>query len=942
MDKYYLGRLTEEHIANLGKVKFVDVELASSDRTVRSLGLTCLRSNSIEFHLLHLANYIRSRDTKFVLERTIDLNASLHESVAIVELDITENPIRIPNNSPQSSIHCVALASNGDIFKIDLISGKYELLLNCLDQNAHALDHPLECKLHQTDRDTIHVLTEYRHASYTLQSRDEPNIFQLQGGYSLNRSTGNRFAHIHLPMGDISGELVMLELADGSIHFAIGSTCLAKLDFSERQDQSGLEPFEHLFLSTGSHSDYLLISARHSDGTVLGHGIHCSEREKTSGGDDKDPDNLLIQAPDFEVEELWSVDTKRNLRLQTDGYKGSLRIKLVPIFVENSNWPYYFAVVQEQSLTIYTFKQESINPFATTYDSSFNEAIPIITTQTPDNDFIEPREKPKFLLDFKLIGLGPEEALYNTLFLNSGTQIIKMRHYLDSGFIATLLNTGDILAFHIHSIDSNDRGSSESRVLVESIMESSCILDSIEEQVKLENRKLTNLLQRMESSATSQDKLSLSKLLQLTLIPDDKQACLYQLKLDVSSLVQVSRVMLVSTVSLHFLEPFISSGDVRIAFCQRNISLESNAAIVFSNIKLADLSRIEDLDLTKYKPNHLKDEHVYSWSVIELENLKDCYTDSQTLNCPLVLSDGQQGSIEVFCIPKSYDELDKYKSITSHTGYFSSSIQIKSLTSYMPRLSCRINDLSHKLEIEHLVSDKVVVWLKRLLDFDINHSHEVHLHSSLTNCCLHIKFELAKVSFLSDDILTLDLIRRHILKNATDEATQVKVSTLQDTGASLSMLLMALYDNLIKFCERYNKKIDSDQIVNAQNELIRDAVMDQLSMFEPSIDPEKLRRDFEKDIELLDQSDVSNKNHQVSSDSELKQVYLDTITNHITDILIDYHRLQDNRITTEEMITLRTKIFTLVDELTGKSSMISNDGQGFVRGVSEIWQEHIS
>lgn len=939
MDKYYLAKLPEENISLEGRSKFVEVELASPNGCIRSFGIVCLLPRSIDFHILELSGCRGSKETRLSLEKRVDLGSSQSDNLQVLAFDVTQQIIQLSNKQAEKSTDCVALSKRGDVLGVDLVSGTTEQIFNCGDYAGAILSRLLECKLRQADGNIVYILAERQYSAYRWLPTEAKNVKQHES-YTLSSSIVANFVHIHLPVGDSVSDLILLELDNGFVHLVQGSSCLAQLNLFDCRDQVESELGCLLLLSTGDPHDFLLINTRDSSNSIVGHSIHCDDRTATRTVDDQDPDNLLIHQPSFEHEKLWSIETKASLRLQSDSVRRSGSKLLVPISIEGQDWPHYFAFVQEQNLIIYTFKQRATNPFATIYDSSSRETGALNPETVVNHDLIEPREKPRLLHKFKFTGLGSGETLFNTIFLDPDTQITTMRHFCKSHLLAALLSSGDLLAFRLTSDDFESSKSPSSELLIESISCSSRLLSNVQDQLKAENMRLRNFLQQIESSTASQKDLNLSKPLRLSLVQDrdNKQACLYKLVLDISSLIQVSQVLIITTVSLHLLEPFLSSGDAQITLCDRNNGRTDEPVVTLANMRLENLINMANLNLNESISEYSsRDELVQSWTVIELENLNNRFIGSVTLNCPLFLSDGQRGSIDVYCCPFEDTLPDGDDFVTSKAGYFSSNLQIKPLISYQVNERCSVNELTPCLIIEELDRSKTVIWLNELIDLETTDANVAHLYSALTGCCLHIELEQTQTRYRSVDILALDVIRRHLLKKATDEALQLKVSTLKDPGSTLSTLLTRQHENLCKFYTSYDLEIEADKSLKpAQSEMIIELLIDQVSSFNPTTEVENLLERLKSDVNSLGACESSA--CSISS-SEQVHVYSDMVTNHITDMLIDFNHFLGGKIATQTMIAMRDRIYKSVVGFQERSWRETTDKETFVRSILQIWHE---
>lgn len=940
MEKFYITRLS--NVAPRSdrlscRPKFVDIELPPSG--LRTFGLVCLVKRSLELSVLQpgeVDSMNKGAGPSYSVERLINLD------LVVVDFDVTTNSICIADNSLEQNrkqLQCILLAQHGDILKVDLTLAKVELLISSRD---HALAGKFvglklqqEVDREQKSTETIHLWTERRYTSLLIQF--DGKIIR-SSSYAVEEETWPKLVQVHLStQGDLNC-LVILELSDRSLRVVRDSICLTVVSLFEQADLLGSSrhsPDQHILLS-GSTRDFLLLSASGSSTKLVGHAI------RVGPSDSQDPDNLLVREPTFELERCWSIDLDA-----VQGMGGRMNVNadshdegyVLPIFQEGqpSDWIKYFVTLRRQSLQVFSFSQVATNPFATIYDSS---STPVSNAKSPTNDdLIDPKVKPRLLLNTRLTGTSSGDLLFNSLLMKPDVQAISIRYLSSIGLLVMLLSSGDIIAFRFTSSKIDVKSNAISDYLIRSIRNSSFLLRNLRDKLKAENTKLISLQQDLSSGSANLDMLNLSNTFHVDLINqnDDPSGCLYNLLIEVSNLLLINKILIVSTVNCHLLNPVPEGNPESLARHQINNSSSHRSALIFSNLKVENLSDLSNVDIELQSPN----EQVQAWSIIDLEELSDNYADKLAIKVPLFILDGQNGAIQVYCLSQSHKSVadPRFTAENSSFRYYSEKLIIRPLLSYQ---ICQTFNAEHfkgvasSIEVEGVDRGQLIDWLGELMSLEKD-SVLMHLNSTLTNSFITIQLKDSKTLISSNDILALDLIKRHLLKRATDGSLRLMITPLLALEASLRHLVASQFLHFQNFSSKALTSNDTKTVDHLVDRSITlETLVSELQQIDLPIDVDQMRRDFENDINLIQPIDESKQEH---NKDEALEVYRDFVSNYLTDLLVDYERMRSNKVNSEKMSKTRDVIHRMLSGKDNRIKPTEDNEASFVELLLAEWND---
>lgn len=610
--------------------------------------------------------------------------------------------------------------------------------------------------------------------------------------------------------------------------------------------------------------------------------------------DDKDPDKLLPKDPSFEFDQCWSIDLNdiENLRnsIEPDEEEVSNnnsdnnpfraendKIKygcMMPMWSTNSQlypleetqrWPEYLIVTYKYHILIYSFEQQTVLPFSVVYDSSFSKLTPLndkldVTIsngqQQQNPKFVDVKTKPKLLQSFKLIGSNPTDVLFNNILLSNTTNnnLVECGFFPLLNLIISITNNGDMFAFKLSPSSTKlelHKDNLFQQQYAKAISGDSLLKDQMN-RLQKELNCLKDNIERLEeksmsiSSKKGQESNHLASLIQTELRQSDETECLYYISMCLSNLIKVSQIIIMSSVNSYILKPVSSTN------CQTINIKNSIDRLIKNNMKLNSDNVLE----------HTCHDSIQSWALLDLEKEDPAMSRVIKLNLPLLITDKQQGSIRVFYVlddcprkrpigsfyhPMIRSHLSNSMESTliegfneSNTMFHIEELQIKPLMSYKQvskdvSLFVDTEKALVKLTITGLYKrDSMISWLAECFQSSIDlRQSEVKLKSQFNH--LLIEYNMAdpnnQLLISSDDVTTIDLIKKHVLKRATDESTKLNVSQspLSSTVISYQNQINESRLKLISLIETTLPNVEKSNDQSESVDLIIDSLMSEIS-----------------------------------------------------------------------------------------------------------------
>lgn len=908
MEKYYLANLSagREQLfkaATNRKIKLVDVQYA---RRGPSLGVVRLDDlepekradrarQQISLAILELAD---NKTAKFGAEKQVELSGVASR---IVDFDSRET-IFVDGAAASGNAqhpHCVLLAENGDLFAVNLIDKQCMPLLTsgCEDERSQpAMKRPLrnagfaECKLQITTDDCfVHSLADRYYVLHRLSHKLEP-----LHEYSLDQ------AQPHLtgmfPIESRPHPTVILKLSDSSLRVVQRSVCVANIEPPESAPITG----SHLLLSTNqSQNECLLIS--------LWQTRVVARRLQLTSEPQNDPDQLLPKEPSFEIEECWSleladIDSNRSLD-QEPGFAPSLAVRSCPMWSTSqlnpeSCWPKYLIIIYEFHLLVYTFEQPLINPFSVVYDSSFLGLTPDgeaagshsikllrnVKANQEQQENIDVKQRPRLVHNFKLIGPHPNDSLFNTFFLVLGARIVTIGQFAQLGLLVAVSQLGHVLAFKFTSPSLNFQKDTIYQQLVLESLRDGMLLREEANRLEVANRQLKASLSTLERrQQVGMDQFAgenaLDTLLLCRLTPcEDQLASIYDLSLSLPNLMQLSRIVIVSTVNSYILEP--TSQAIDVCHINNNVvrpvrEVLGNRIDLLTNIEQSSDDRVTALIEQMSDRQHDDSEQVQSYALLEISaDFNRLALSNSDISLRLIILDSQSGFIRVFYLFNEPSEsraeqdlkLTMWRSLIGSdqdvTAFHMKSIRIKPLLSYrsQPGEVDSANPSVGRTRITGLFERSTIAnWLDECFQSEDDNSFmridRGKFHSQFTHCDIgyNIDSEGGQLELLSEDLVGLELVKKHLLKRATDSLIKLDVNDTVPAPQQLRRLIGLQRKNLSALLERIlslNKDTESGQNIGDQVELMMDTLTSEVAALDEDT-PDWLMKSLRDDVETL-------------------------------------------------------------------------------------------
>lgn len=510
---------------------------------------------------------------------------------------------------------------------------------------------------------------------------------------------------------------------------------------------------------------------------------------------------------------------------------------------ESQSWPEYLVVTYKYYILIYSFEQQTVLPFSVVYDSSFLKLTPLgdkITSTTTTNTlsekhllstnnepkFVDVKTRPKLLHNFKLIGSHPTDVLFNNILLNNNNNLIGINFFPLLNLMVSLTYNGDMFAFKLNSslarLDLH-----KDNLFQKQYAEAICGDSLLKDQMRRLQREIGILksnTERLEEESlklvgkNGQESNHLSALIQTELRQSDDTECLYYISMCLSNLIKVSQVIIMSSVNSYIMKP------VSTINCQ-SFHIENDIDILQEE---NDLNRDQTLNLDSSKKlidnnvlQHKDDKLIKTWAIIDLEKEDPALSRVIKLNLPIFITDKQQGFIKVFYI---LDDCPQRRSIESiydpiirsqlsgniehslfetfnkfNTMFHIEELRVKPLISYQqvskdePLFANSIESDMTTLKITGSCKrDSMISWLTECFQDSINfRKSKVKLKSQFNHSSIEYNVldddSSTQILLSSDDVISLDLIKKHILKRATDESTKLNISQNPPISSTLAV-----------------------------------------------------------------------------------------------------------------------------------------------------------
>lgn len=572
---------------------------------------------------------------------------------------------------------------------------------------------------------------------------------------------------------------------------------------------------------------------------------------------------------------------------------------------ESQRWPEYLIVTYKYHILIYSFEQQTVLPFSVVYDSSFlklttlddrliqtnssEQQQHLLAKNNNETKYVDIKTKPKLLHSFKLIGSHTADVLFNNILLsyNNNNNLIECTFFPLLNLIISITNNGDMFALKLNSSLAKLEVQKDN-LFQQQYAKAICgdsLLKNQMNRLKKEINSLKNNIEHLEGKSLSMvgqrkshENNNLSSLIQTDLRQSDETEFLYYLSMCLSNLIKVSQIIIMSAVNSYILNPVSTTN------CQ-TIHIENNI----------DASSDKNETRLKISNNFLQKQHdsIQSWAILDLEKEDPVMSRVVKLNVPLFITDKQQGSIKVFyvldnCPRKRSNESFYHPLIRSHliggvensilesfdqsnTMFHIEELQIKPLMSYLQvpfkneSLFVNTEKILTKLTITGLYKrESMISWLAECFQDSIDlRKNKVELESQSNH--LSIEFNITdpnnQLSISSDDVIAIDIIKKHILKRATDESTKLTVTQSPSSSTVVSnqnqtsesrVKLMGLVKTALPNVDNSNEKLESldiilDSLMSEISNINRGLSIDLNRCFEDEVALENsLRKDLEK------------------------------------------------------------------------------------------------
>lgn len=830
------------------------------------------------------------------------------------------------NNGGSQSPNCIALAPDGGLFAVELTGdGAVNKCLTSGRESATDLSHHLstsnggnfvQCKLQQleTNDDTanntyVHSLAHTSYWLYKLimgassSSTNRVPKLDLLHRYLLPRTEVAANLRLRrLFVVEVNPQLVMLELNDFSLRIIHKSTCLTNLRLDEGLNSimSHKHQYDHLILTGNLSDEATLISFGRTQ--VIAHniqfcGLQDKQATKFSANDEanEDPDQLLLREPSFELEKCWSIDLNdidslRPLEEQEqegsnktddnngDGSLETLNGCLCPMWSfnqlnTNNCWPKFIVVSYKFHILVYSFEQQPVLPFSSVYDRSFlNEAPQLHSNQqlSTNNNYkecIDVRMKPRLLHNFKLTGAQPSDSLFNTIFLGVRTRLVQKHHFPQLGLMVGLTSMGDIMAFKFKSpLIGNQKDNLYQQFVNDSIRSGSLLMDHVERMQatnSLLRDDITKLENRSVSANSSQIIDNLDNLLSTSIKHRDDIGGLYNLTISLSNLLQISKIIVMSSVSSKILQPS-SNTPTQTVYIDNNPDLSMNSATLISNIDLSTTSDLNELSTSRKQNQDHQCVVIKSWACIELES----GSRNGLLTLPMYIADGQRGQLKVFFVftTPQKKQIDRDLAIIEEPDIIADEnvskfhlkcFELKPLLSYRQTIDVPKNfgrNQQHTtLTATHIKGsfrcDKMIDWLGECFLVASHLLGSIKFRSLLSNCSIECQVVDNLLTLASDDLDALELLERHVLKRATSESIKLDVSRVAGSHKRINAT-----QSEWKLNEKYTVDPKDEEMKTVdQVDLLYENLINELDSTELPMAPSTdwLQTSLKKDVELI-------------------------------------------------------------------------------------------
>lgn len=633
-------------------------------------------------------------------------------------------------------------------------------------------------------------------------------------------------------------------------------------------------------LNVGERSSAALKKANGRDGII----DFDDEHDVWTGKSARAESNLLEPEPSFEFEMCWSIDLNdidsiRALSFDTNlskseetDFLSSSRSNgcLCPIWSpgqllahssdESSDesqlgWPKFLLIAYKFHLLLYSFEQTPQLPFSLVYDRAFiNElSLDAAANKHPHltdgasaanllkQECIDLKARPKLLHNFKLVGADyPTDSLFNNLFLANRIHLTQMRQFPLMGTILTISNCGHVLVFKLRSskVTMSHKDNVYQQLVIDSLRESSFLLMDEIKRVEAGNQLLRVDIESLERSLNlivGRNKLlaasttvadNLDRMLGAKFVPRQTMAALYDLRITLSSLIKIRRLIVFSTANCMILEPisslFTGSNESTTNFNTRSDSCTIESYHLNNNVGktnsrtfvLAHMLAAEPLDVEAKNQlimgGSTEDDSIKSYAIIEL---MASGPQNSLVIVPIFLMDSRQfgGKIGVHYImegaTKEFDgsndsQSDLISSITQHimhqqsttAKYHTKSIGVRPLESY-----CLVDDrLTSHVRISSTITVRLkasisavdwISWLSECVCLSTPNDAEAdcylklrsgRLESFFTHCIIEFSIlekekQSSMVELSSDDFKAIELCKKHFLSCATDRCIEMQI-----------------------------------------------------------------------------------------------------------------------------------------------------------------------
>lgn len=942
MEKYYLANLATFHrdgppsakssSSRSGKIKLVDIQYV---RRGPSFGVVQLEETlseerqrgaagerQISLSILELADNKTATIRPDKQIKLIDNSTS----GKIVDFDTSETIFMDAGNQSlqgnKQHPNCILLAENGDISALDLTSDNQKVKrLTSGRENERALTF-MQCKLQLTVNEDcyVHSLADRYYVLYKLATHES---LELINEYSL-ADEQPQLELTEMYVMESNPQIVLLELNDSSVRVLHRSVCLYCIQTPESESWSHKSPTEsrrHVLLSTNqSQSECLLVS--------LSQTSVDARRLQVNLDYPSDPDGLLPKGPSFELEDCWKIELNdiesvRALADQEPAFVPSLAIRSCPMWSSNqlnreSCWPKFLLIIYEYHLLVYSFEQPLINPFSLVYDSSFlrfaspeassaqvdadSSAIKLVKSVKANQENIEVKQRPKLVHNFKLIGAQPTDSLFNTLFLVLGARLQVINQFEQLGVLVAVSQLGHVLAFKFTSSKVNPNKETLYQQLVAQSLAEGSLLRNESTRLEAANKSLEEkltILERRNLFGTNEfaGEKALGSLLhcQLNACDDDQTDSLYDLSISIPNLLQVSRIVVTSTVGSHLFEPISNAFEN----CHiDNSVVKSLAQVLKDNIEfLTNIRRSGDEHIwasieQMLDRQHFKgEEEIQSYALLDLAEYSNRYSapaSDYNFKLRLAMLNGQAGHIKVFYLfskpPKSSEEQNFERSLLGDLAgqhepdfdqdqaeeqaqvFHMKSIKIKPLMSYKLKPGEMMKDTgtstNGRLRISGQFKPSTIVgWLDE--SFHLRSSDGSNLsifkgkfYSRSTRC--HINFDIHEegdhLELISDDLIALELIKKHLLKLATDAQVKLDIDESVPSIRQIHLLLDLQLENLSTIDKRISSWSKSVQLIpniGDQVDLLMDTLTSEVITVADEDAPDWLLESLREDIKMM-------------------------------------------------------------------------------------------